>query len=231
MRQIARREGIGDLLAEGVMRAAQQIGGEAVHMAIHTLKGNTPRGHDHRARWVEMFDTSLSDTGTLEVGQAYLAPADSLWAIGAEPIREAFSPDKVVQVNAQTAGAMLFEDSLGVCRFNTQGDVVYLARAFKAATGIEMTPQEALRIGRRAMAILRAFSIRHGVGPEKDRPSARYGSTPTDGPAVGLAIQPHWDGMLQDYYQRLGWDATGVPRRETMEQLGLVGIADDLDLP
>ncbi len=51
MHKIAKREGFGNILAEGVMRAAQLIGGEAPNLAIHTMKGNTPRAHDHRNRF------------------------------------------------------------------------------------------------------------------------------------------------------------------------------------
>jgi len=68
--KIARREGIGDLLAEGVMRASQKMGGAALEMAIHAMDGSTPRGHDHRGRWAEMFDTCLSNTSTPAVLQS-----------------------------------------------------------------------------------------------------------------------------------------------------------------
>ena len=50
IKKIAVREGIGNLFAEGDMRAARNIGGSAPEMAIHALDGSTPRGHDHRAR-------------------------------------------------------------------------------------------------------------------------------------------------------------------------------------
>jgi aldehyde:ferredoxin oxidoreductase len=63
---IARKEGIGEILGEGVKRAAEKIGREAQNIAIHTVKGNTPRGHDHRNRTTEMFDTVISNTSTLE---------------------------------------------------------------------------------------------------------------------------------------------------------------------
>ncbi|GAJ11501.1 unnamed protein product, partial [marine sediment metagenome] len=64
LRRIATRQGFGDVLAEGVMRAAQHIGGEAPNFAIHTMKGNTPRAHDDRNRWPMLFDTCLSQMGT-----------------------------------------------------------------------------------------------------------------------------------------------------------------------
>jgi len=124
---------------------------------------------------------------------------------------------------------MLFEDSLGVCRFNTRTDMLYLPQAVNAATGWDMDPQEAMDVGRRAVNLLRAFSIRHGISPELDVPSTRYGSTPIDDPAAGVGIRPLWDEMLANYYWLLGWDEKGVPRRETLGALGIGGyVADDL---
>ncbi len=55
LNKIARREGIGDLLADGVMRASLKIGGEAADWAIYTQKGCSPRGHDHRAKWARIL--------------------------------------------------------------------------------------------------------------------------------------------------------------------------------
>jgi aldehyde:ferredoxin oxidoreductase len=228
MRMIAHREGIGDLLAEGVMRAAKQIGGEAANFAIHTAKGNTPRGHDHRSRWPEMFDTATSNTGTMETGNLDGMPRDSLQAIGVEERPNVFSGQEVSTYTAKTKGAMIFEDSLGVCRFTTRTDVPHLVQAVNAATGWDMDVQEAMRVGLRAVNRLRAFNIRHGIGPELDVPSKRYGSTPIDGPAAGVSIQPEWEEMLATYYRLLGWDKTGVPTRQTLEELGLGQVADDL---
>jgi aldehyde:ferredoxin oxidoreductase len=228
MRKIAHREGVGDLLAEGVMRAAQKIGGEATHFAIHTMKGNTPRGHDHRSRWTEMFDTATSNTGTMETGGMILMPPDALQAIGVEGTPDMFSGLEISAFNAQTKGAMLFEDSLGVCRFNTRTDMLYLPRAVNAVTGWDMDPQEALNVGLRAVNMLRVFNIRHDINPELDAPSPRYGSTPLDGPATGVSIQPLWEEMLATYYRLLGWDERGVPERETLEALGIGHVADDL---
>jgi aldehyde:ferredoxin oxidoreductase len=114
---IANRQGMGDVLAEGVMRAAKLIGGEAPNFAIYTLKGNTPRGHDHRNRTTEQFDTVVSNTGTLET-----------WAgrsvLGSYPDWE-----DIVAANIHDKGAMMFEDSLVTCRFNTRMNVDLLSRA------------------------------------------------------------------------------------------------------
>ena len=228
MHKIAHREGIGNLLAEGVMRASQEIGGEAVNFAIYTAKGNTPRGHDHRGRWTEMFDTVTSNTGTMQTGPMSNMPSDSLRAIGVEGPPGPFSPEEVSSFTAQTNGAMVFEDSLGVCRFNTRTDLLLLTEAVNAVTGWDMDVQEAMRVGQRATNLLRAFNIRHGIDPALDVPSRRYGSTPLDGPATGVGIRPSWDEMLATYYGLLGWDERGVPTRETLEKLDIAYVADEL---
>jgi aldehyde:ferredoxin oxidoreductase len=52
-----------------------------------------------------------------------------------------------------------------------------------------------------------------------------------DGPINGTGIMPHWDEMLRNYYTLMGWDPeTGIPIRETLENLGLGHVTDDLPL-
>jgi len=63
-----------------------------------------------------------------------------------------------------------------------------------------------------------------------ERPSKRYGSTPTDGPAAGKAIAPHFEDMLRQYYQLMGWDEKGYPTAETLGSLDLEKVAQDLGL-
>src|SRR3989304_5225371 len=66
--KIAKREGLGNILAEGVMRASRLIGKGAEELGVYVKKGQAPRSHDHRARWIEMMDTAPSDCGTIAVG-------------------------------------------------------------------------------------------------------------------------------------------------------------------
>ena len=104
-----------------------------------------------------------------------------------------------------------------------------IAEAVSAATGWDMTPEEAKVVGVRAVNLMRVFNIQAGISPELDRPSIRYGSTPKDGPVEGVSIMPHWDDMLENYYSLMGWDPdTGVPKRETLEELGIGFVWRDL---
>ena len=224
LKKIAYREGIGDILAEGVMRASQKVGGEAANMGIYTLKGNTPRGHDHRVNWWELFDTSVSNTGTIESSRMF--KRDQL---GLPGTYEDFSPEAISTLVAKTKGAMAFEDSLVLCRFTTSSNLVLLTRLLNAATGWSVTVEEAMEIGTRIVNLMKVFNLRHGLTSEKDIPSARYGSTPGEGPAAGKNIMAHWDEMLRNYYDQMGWDRkTGKPLPETLTSLGLGDIASDI---
>jgi aldehyde:ferredoxin oxidoreductase len=217
LNKIARRQGIGDVLAEGVMRAAQKIGGEAPKYAIHGQKGNTPRGHDHRVMRFEQFDTAVSNLGTLEAHSQ--AP---LKMLGLPETYNPFDPEVLPLVNAKIKGAMVFEDSLVTCRFQTSNQLDLLCRAVHASTGWEIDIPMALTIGKRAVNLARLFNISHGIDPKLDVPSMRYGSTPLDGPAAGRCVMPQWDRMLQVYYNAMGWDEkTGKPLPETLKSLGL----------
>ncbi len=223
LQKIARRQGIGNLMAEGVMRASQHFGGEATKLAIHTQKGNTPRSHDHRVQWLELFDTCVSNTGTLET---HNVPPYRL--LGLPEIYDPFDPEVISTLEAKIKGAMIFEDSLVTCRFRTGTQLDLLCLAVNGATGWDMDFEEAMLVGKRAVNLARAFNLRHGILADLDRPSMRYGSTPLDGIAASRGILPHWDKMLQNYYHHMGWNEQGTPLPETLKNLGLNSVISDL---
>jgi aldehyde:ferredoxin oxidoreductase len=217
---IARREGLGDLLAEGVKVAAERLGGGARDCAVYTGKNASPRGHDHRARWEEMLDTCTGSTGTLETGPQVL-PAE----LGLPARINPFDPEAVARQVAALNGRRHFEDSLGACIFTTRTSLENLARTLAAATGWECSREEVVRFGRRVGALFRAFNLRCGIGPELEYPSKRYGSTPVDGPARGQSVEKHWEHMLDTWYAGMGYDrTTGRPTPETLRALGLEWI-------
>jgi aldehyde:ferredoxin oxidoreductase len=224
LQMVSRREGFGDLLAEGVKRAAEALGGPAQACAVYTMKGATPRGHDHRGRWDEMLDTCTASTGTLETGNP-VHPTE----VG-QPAR--INPFDGVAAARQAAGLLgrrHFEDSLGICAFTSRTRLENVCRALSAATGWHYTVEESLRFGRRTAAILRTFNLRCGIGPDREYPSTRYGSTPVDGPAKGQAVMAQWERMLEVWYETVGYDRrTGKPLPETLQHLGLAWLAQDL---
>ncbi len=224
LQMVNRREGLGDLLAEGVKAAAERLGGEAQAAAIYTMQGASPRGHDHRARWDEMLDTCTASTGTLESGvPVHVAE------LGLPTRINPFSGEEVATLVAGIRGRRHFEDSLGICIFTGRTRMENLCRALNAATGWYYTVDEAMRFGRRVAAILRAVRLRCGLGPDLERPSARYGSTPVDGPAKGQAVGEQWDRMVDLWYEKVGYDRkSGRPLPQTLKDLGLDWLVRDL---
>ena len=224
LEKIAKREGIGDLLAEGVMRASRKIGGEAPKIGIYTYKGNTPRGHDHRALWWELFDTCVSNTGTIESSRLF-----NVEQLGLKPISDNFSPEAISTLVAKTKGHMAFEDSLIVCRFTTSTDLELLSQLLNAATGWDFTVDRTMDVGKRIVNLMKVFNLRNGITSEMDNPSERYGSAPVDGPAAGKHILPVWGEMLRNYYKHMGWDEeTGKPLPKTLKKLGLENIISQI---
>ncbi|UCD08999.1 MAG: hypothetical protein JSU79_11730 [Dehalococcoidales bacterium] len=214
--KIANRQEIGDKLAEGAMRAGKLIGKGATEFAVHTLKGNTPRGYDHRGYLTEMFDKLTSNTSTLESRPVGIVSTGNEW-------------QDTVEVATSGKGRMSFEDTLGTCRFATLVELETLAEAVQAATGWEFTENDAQTVGLRIVNLFRVYNFRCGHTREMEAPSPRYGSTPVDGPVAGREVLPFLDKMLDDYYDRMGWDkTTGKPLPDTLTQLGLESVIKDI---
>lgn len=224
LNKIAHRDGaFANVLAEGIARAADALGPKAKDFGIYALKGFSPRDHDHRAMWREMFDTAVSDIGVYQA--SYFGPADP----DTHSIKNRFSPDEVSTHTAVTKGRRQFEDMLGTCVFCTRVPFKMVMEAFNAATGWNFSLQDARDVGLRSANIFRAFNLRHGMNIDLERPSPRWSSTPEDGPTKGISILPHWEGMLENYYKLMGWDRkTGKPYPETLKALGLDYIVKDL---
>jgi len=224
--KISKREGIGDLLAEGVMRAANKVGGEAANIGIYTLKGSTPRGHDHRGRWSELLDTCVTNTGTLEATMGGIRPD----GFGKPPVVNPFSHEEVSTLNGKYNGYWIFDDCLGSCRIASP-NLKRQLDCVNAVTGWKLSSEDAFTIGRRIVNQLRIFNLLNGLKKEHERPSKRYGSIPNDGPCQGKNIMEKWEWMIENYYTLMGWDPqTGIPRPETLKNLGLEDLIKDLNI-
>ena len=226
LRKIAYREGIGDTYAEGVMRVATKMGGEAANRAVFTKKGNTPRGHDHRTIWNTVLDTVVSSMGTDEAA-TLLAPPE---ALGLPPKTDRGTGKGAAQLNAAAAkiGYKHLLDSLLICVLNIYGASIDDALALlEAATGWDA--DEYRDFGYRVNTLLRAFGVLHGWTRDMDKPSARYGSISFAGAGEGKSILTEWDVAVKKFYEEMGWDLeTGKPLSETLKHLDLEFVTPDL---
>jgi len=226
LQKIARREGVGDLLAEGTMRSAVSIGKGAPEIGVYIKTGAVPRGHDHRARWEELLDTVTSSTSTVDSLSNFNPPA----LAGIPPASEPFNAKEVARIVAGTKGRHAFEDSLAICAFTCRScEPRFLTDALNLVTGWDWKNEDVPRFGQMVSNLLRCFDIRHGRRKEDEAPSPRYSSPPQWGPAKGLSIASIWDVMRERYYHHMGWDQeTGKPLPETLRAVGLEELIPDM---
>lgn len=229
LEMIVRREGIGDLLAEGSLRAARQLGKGAMQFSMQVkgvdipmheprLKAAlglgyivNPHGADHCA---SIHDVMFSAAGPqLErfktLGVLEPIPADDL------------SPRKVALFRLVQLERIL-RDCMVVCSF-VPYDIDQLASMLSAVTGWKTGVVDMLTVSERTLTMSRAFNVRQGLTADDDRLPDRFFQPKTS----GALSDKHYNAALLDkaksyYYTLMGWDAkTGVPTPEKMQELGI----------
>lgn len=219
LRRIAYGQGIGSQLTGGVYQVARWIGGEAPNYAVHVKRGNAPHVHDCRTRWGTIFTQAISNMASQEGIDLTGRGARDLGIPG--PV--GFSEKGIPEAQAKSGPKRQFEDSLAVCYFLCRGDkgLEVMAEALNAATGFDLTPDDALTVGRRIINLLRLFNIRHGHSKDDDSVSPRLLEPPNDGPGAGKSLAGYFENMRATYYEAMGWDEDGRPKPETLKALGL----------
>jgi aldehyde:ferredoxin oxidoreductase len=120
----------------------------------------------------------------------------------------------------------MIEDTLGAA---VSAAFHVAAGAVGAVTGWDISDDEADTVGLRIVNLTRAYNFRCGHKRELEAPSPRYGSAPVDGPAKGKSILPELEGMLDRYYEQMGWSKeTGKPLPDTLRRLGLKHVIKDI---
>lgn len=224
-RKIAYRQGIGDVLAEGVRHAAQTWGKGSEKYAIQ-VKGLEWSGYESRAAPANMLAYITADIGSHH-NRAWAITHDI--AEGRDKLEG--KAEKVIELQHIRP---LF-DCLGVCRLQWVEMGIgldYYAKLYQAVTGLSTTWDDLLISSERVYNLTRAYAIRElpGFGREHDYPPARFmeESVPTGATAGSLISRDKIDLLLDDYYRLRGWDANGLPTAETLRRLDLEDVAKEL---
>jgi len=223
LRKIAKREGFGNLLADGPKIAAERVG--LPEAAVH-IKGSGMNLHDWRRAWGVLLGQIVGG------GSGWPAPGADCWTPEADvgyPVKtNPLTPFGKAEEVAKTGRLKYWNDCHGSCWFATwgvPGILKYTSGAISAIVGWDFTPEEALMVGERVITLERIFNIRQGLTVEDDlNVSPRITDpAPADaGPAAGKSIKPYLEGWVRDYYRLMGWDPkTGKPLRSTLRKLGL----------
>jgi len=238
--KIAKREGLGDTLAEGVKRAAEKFGEGSEAWALHTKGAELPM-HEPRGKKGMGLTYATSDRGAshLQVhhddsfeNEINIAPEIGIDSSLVPQSRTETGPRKVKLVKI-SEDLMALYNSLVVCRFvfyPAGVTVKTFMSVFKSVTGWDASPMELLKVGERSFNLTRAFNAREGFTRKDDTLPKRVMEPLTEGVLEGEAYPAEvLEGMLDLYYDYRGWDRKrGRPRREKLKELALDWVAQDL---
>ncbi|MGA2401161.1 MAG: aldehyde ferredoxin oxidoreductase C-terminal domain-containing protein [Syntrophobacteraceae bacterium] len=229
LRKMAKREGFGNVVADGPLRTAMRMG--IPDAAIH-IKGAAMNLHDWRTHWGVLLAQIVGG------GAGWGGPGEDCWATEADigypeftdPLTPKGKPKEVYDSSVLKFG---YGDALGCCWFavwGVTGVTKFGADALSAATGWNITKDDLLLGGERIINLERIFNLRMGITAEDDIDvSPRIVSAPDAGKAKGIAMAPYVEGLVRDYYDVCGWDIEhGKPYRRTLDRLGLSEYIDEL---
>jgi len=219
---VARREGIGDILAEGVKRAAEVLGQDSARFALH-VKGLELPAHDPRCFNGLGLGYATSNRGACHTDSfAYVYEGRSTDAsLGIhEPSDRLGSAGKGKFV-ATLQHYMALCDSLKICKFAAFGlQASDLHRWLNWVTGWDMDFGEFLKTGERIFNLKRLYNVRCGIRRKDDTLPHRIVTLEREGLHAPEKL-PEIENMLEEYYAVRGWDTDGVPRKEKLAELGL----------
>jgi len=224
--KIARREGIGDLLAQGVKRASEKVGKGSKHFAMH-VKGLEMSGYDPRGLQTFALGCAVGTRGPCH-NRSLAYEADIKGEVDrfkAEPGRGKVAKD--AEEFAAILDTMMFCKFIRSCFKDLYADS---AELYTLTTGIEITPEEIKKLGERAWNLKKAFNIREGWTKDDDWLPPRFLKDPIpEGTSKGCLVKPKdLRMMIQDYYQARGWTEDGLIPKEKLIELGLEDIAEDI---
>jgi len=225
--KIIRREGFGDVLADGVKAAAARIGKGAQECAIH-VGGQEPGLHNAlflpgRGTGFVCDPTPGRHTATpmarIDAGPGAVAPYPELQFHG----HERYDYKRKGAPSATTSCYWQVGACAGVCLFPVIFFGNYpLIEFLNAVTGWNLDMNEALETGARVQTLRLCFNIREGIEPAEIRlPSRLVGVPPKEeGPLAGLTIDI--ETLTREYRKAMGWDPkSGYPTEATLRRLGL----------
>lgn len=244
LKRITHRQGFGNLLAEGLSRAASKLGRGSQAYA-HTIKGRASYESPSRGSYGRALSAATSTRGadhlkgypTIE-GRASPEMAKNLF--GDARATDGRSPEAKAAMAADNRLICTITDIMGTCKFSsrwlqpfdglTEADY---ARMTAAATGLDLTAEELMTVARRVYTLEHAYNVRLGLNRKDDTLPEIFFEQPFNaGPLKGFVYNKQdFDRMLDEHYQHWGWDVqTGIPTRKTLEVLGMKDVADELEM-
>ena len=234
---VCRREGFGDVLAEGSLRAAQRFGKGAEQYAMH-VKGVEIPMHNPYFKPIVGLGYALCPTGADHMRNlpfvhnlAQPGPALDLYTplgiLDPSPREDFSSPERIRNYIYAIYGRTAL-DCAGICYFCADGyHPNQIAEMVKGATGWNTTVWELMKVGERVMNMMQAFNIREGFTREDDCLPERFHQPLVTGPLKGFRLDKKEFEKAKDiYYSMMGWNSSGKPTKGKLLELDIKWVMD-----
>ncbi len=242
--KIAKRDGFGDLLAEGSKRAAKKIG-RGTEAFLITFKGQEAPAHMPQVKRSLAIIYATNPFGAdhqshehdpvIEADLEYYT--DRMAVLGFGEAQEARSlSDEKIRFTAASQRMYSAMDSLNLCQF-VYGPAWQLygpedmVEAVRTVTGWDdVSFEELQKVGERRINMMRAFNAREGIDRKSDVLPEKLFKPLKGGVSDGWKIdREEFDAALDTYYEMCGWEVkTGIPTRSKLHELDLDWVADQL---
>ena len=211
---IAFRKALGDILAEGVKRAALKLGKGSERFTAE-VKGLEYPGYEPRGSIGMALAYATSDRGACHL-RAWPAASEVFGDV------DPFTAEGKAQMVIDDQNLYCAKWSLVVCDFYAIG-YENIARLASAATGWKLSVDDMKIIGERIWNLIRLFNVREGLTRKDDTLPYRISNDPLKGgKADGHVVKPEdFHKMLDEYYKLRGWDSEGRPSKEKLRELDL----------
>ncbi|MEM1644689.1 MAG: aldehyde ferredoxin oxidoreductase family protein [Ignisphaera sp.] len=217
---IAKREGFGNILAEGCRKASNMIGRGTHEYCMH-VKGVEMPMHDPRAFKGMGLQYATSNRG-----------ADHLYGVffrieQGQRVHDLKIYERVDRFEYRGKGWMVatmemwseIQESMGLCKF-VDIPPAHVAGLYTYATGIKKTVPDLMKIARRIFTLKRLFNISCGITRTDDTLPKRFLNEPLkEGGSKDQVVE--LEPMIKEYYNFMGWNEEGIPKKEIVEELGL----------
>jgi aldehyde:ferredoxin oxidoreductase len=230
---MGRREGIGDLLADGAKEAAAKIGRGAEKFAMH-VGGEMVPMHDPRCApgWGATYVSDPTPArhtrgGTQFIEGGMVNPEIFIpWGIKDVPSKlEKYNPAGKGEVHAIMSARQYLVETSGTCLFAADGINFPFIDLMKAVTGWDVGGEELIKTGKRIATLLHAFNLREGFKPKEFTIPPRIAGNPPLKAGALKDVTLDLEGLKRQYYEAMGFDPeTGVIRKDRIRELGLQDI-------
>ncbi len=218
LQKMVKKEGIGDVLSDGVREAANRIGQGTEQFAMHA-KGMELGGYDPRGIKGQALVLACGPRGGCHHAGGYVISSE---LVSGKYDRMAVKGKGPLVRQARDLRTVM--DSAIYCAFLASAyglDVA--ARMIRAATGWDIDDKELAITGERISNLERMYNVREGLRRKDDTLPPRLLKEPLpDGPSKGETLEKDFELLVDEFYQVCGWDInTGIPSPEALQRLGL----------